>query len=367
MIHHKRLRPPSNDYPADEWNVIEKGYHPEFLAQMETIMALGNGYLGMRGCPEEGGPNAENSTLINGFYETHPIVYGEEAYGFARTGQTICNVTDAKIIKLFVDDEPFWLPRANLLRYDRRLNMKSGTLDREVLWETPAGKQVLITSRRLVSLPNRHVAAISYGVTLLNAQAHVVISSEMSAEQPTIHTDTSDPRQPKVAKERVLHAHSHYGEDRRIMLCHVTRNSDLRLVCATDHTLKTATDYSAKLTHTDDFGQVAFTIEAKPGCPVHLSKYIVYHTSETASIQELCGRAGWTMDRIADQGFEALLASQEQHWRLSGTEATFGYETYVESSPSARPLRYNKPSASIYFRYFKRRRERNTPGCQPKD
>ena len=139
------------DYPADEWNVIEKGFHPEFLAQLETMMALGNGYLGMRGCPEEGGPNAENSTLINGFYETRPIVYGEDAYGFAKTGQTICNVTDSKIIKLFVDDEPFWLPNANLLSYDRRLNMKSGTLDREILWETPAGKQVSITSRRLVS------------------------------------------------------------------------------------------------------------------------------------------------------------------------------------------------------------------------
>ena len=72
MIHHERLRPPTHDYPADEWNVIEKGFHPEFLAQLETILALGNGYLGMRGCPEEGGPNAENSTLINGFYETHP-------------------------------------------------------------------------------------------------------------------------------------------------------------------------------------------------------------------------------------------------------------------------------------------------------
>ena len=97
----------------------------------------------MRRCPEEGGPNAENSTLINGFYEMRPIVYGEEAYGFAKTGQTICNVTDGKIIKLFVDDEPFWLPDAKLLSYDRRLNMKSGTLDREILWETPAGKQVL--------------------------------------------------------------------------------------------------------------------------------------------------------------------------------------------------------------------------------
>ena len=82
MIRHKRLRPPSDDYPADEWNVIEKGFRPEFLAQVESIMALGNGYLGMRGCPEEGGPNVENSTLINGFYETHPIVYGEDAFGF---------------------------------------------------------------------------------------------------------------------------------------------------------------------------------------------------------------------------------------------------------------------------------------------
>ena len=162
MIRHERLRPPSADYPADEWNIIEKRFNPEFLAQSETMAALGNGYLGMRGCPEEGGPNAENGTFINGFHETWPIVYGEAAYGFAKTGQTIFNVTDAKILKLFVDDEPFWLLNANLLSYDRRLNMKSGTLDRQILWETPAGKQVQITSRRLVSFVHRHVAAISY-------------------------------------------------------------------------------------------------------------------------------------------------------------------------------------------------------------
>ena len=141
MLHHERLRSPPADYPADEWNVIEKRFHPEFLAQLETMMALGNGYIGMRGCPEEGGPNAENSTLINGFYETRPIVYDEEAYGFAKTGQTICNVTDSKIIKLFVDDEPFWLPDANLISYERRLNMKSGTLDREIVGRLPQAKR----------------------------------------------------------------------------------------------------------------------------------------------------------------------------------------------------------------------------------
>ena len=321
MLHHERVRPSFRDFPADEWNVVEKAFHPEFLAQLETMLAVGNGYLGMRGCPEEGGPNAENSTLINGFYETHPIVYGEEAYGFAKTGQTICNVTDSKIIKLFVDDEPFWLPDANLLRYDRRLNMQSGTLDREILWETPAGKQVLIRSRRLVSFVNRHVAAISYCVTLLNAEAHVVISSEMAANEPSVSIDSNDPRQTRAFLGRVLHHRASYSKDCRIVLCHATEKSRLILACATDAALKTSCRHTYKVVHTEDFGQVAFTIEARPDRPIQLTKYMVYQTSQTASPEELCGRAEWTMDRVTTQGFQQLLTGQEQYlndfWRRS--------------------------------------------------
>jgi len=321
MIHHVPLRPPARDFPADEWNVIEKGFHPEFLAQLETILALGNGYLGMRGCPEEGGPNAENATLINGYYETHPIVYVEGAYGFARTGQTILSVTDSKIIKLFVDDEPFWLPNANLLKYERRLNMRSGTLDREILWEMPAGKQVLITSRRLVSFANRHVAAISYRVTLLNAAAPLMISSEMKANEPSASIDVNDPRQTRDFAGRVLHPRASYAKDRRIVLCHATEKSRLMLTCATDHSLDTSCPHAHKVSYAEDFGQVAFTIDARPDCPIHLTKYMVYHTSPMASPEELCGRAEWTLDRVMTQGFEQLLASQEQYmedfWRRS--------------------------------------------------
>jgi alpha,alpha-trehalose phosphorylase len=321
MLHHERLRPPSHDYPADEWNVIEKAFHPEFLAQLETMLALGNGYLGMRGCPEEGGPNAENGTFINGFYETRPIIYGEEAYGFARTGQTMCNVTDSKIIKLFVDDEPFWLPNAHLLNYDRRLNMKSGTLDREILWETPAGKQVSITSRRLVSFVNRHVAAISYCVTLVNAQAFVVISSEVATNEPSARSNEDDPRLARAFSGRVLHPRTSHSKDRRIVLCHATEKSRFTLTCATHTELESSCPHSYQVAHTADFGQVAFTIDARAGCPIQLTKYMVYHASQTACAEELCGRAEWTMDRVMKQGFQQLLASQEHYmddfWRRS--------------------------------------------------
>jgi alpha,alpha-trehalose phosphorylase len=321
MLHRERQRPPAHDYPADEWNVIEKGFHPEFLAQLETMLALGNGYLGMRGCPEEGGPNAENVTLINGFYETWPIIYGEEAYGFAKTGQTICNVTDSKIIKLFVDDEPFSLPSANLVSYDRRLSMRSGTLDREILWETPGGKQVSITSRRLVSFADRHVAAISYCVKLLNAEANVVISSEMATVASGDGVDADDPRLARAFSARVLHPRANYGRDRRIVLCHATEKSRLTLTCAIDHSLETSCSHASKTVTREDFGQVAFTIAARPGRPIQLTKYMVYHTSATASAEELCGRAEWTMDRVKGEGFPPLLAAQEQYmndfWRRS--------------------------------------------------
>jgi alpha,alpha-trehalose phosphorylase len=213
------------------------------------------------------------------------------------------------------------LPNAHLLKYDRRLNMKSGTLDREILWETPAGKQVSITSRRLLSFANRHVAAISYCVTLLNAQAFVVISSEMAANEASAGDSGDDPRLARGFPGRVLHPRASYSKDRRIVLCHATQKSRFTLACATDNALETSCPHSYKVAHTTDFGQVAFTIDAQPGRPIELTKYIVYHTSQTASAEDLCGRAEWTLDRVVTQGFQQLLASQEQYmddfWRRS--------------------------------------------------
>jgi alpha,alpha-trehalose phosphorylase len=311
MLHHERVKPPTQDYPPDEWSLIEKAYRQEFAAQMEAVLALGNGYLGMRGVPEEGGPSVQNGTFVNGFYESWPIVYGEAAYGFAQSGQTMLNVTDSKIIRLFVDDEPFWLPTAHILRYDRRLDMKSGTLDREILWETPSGKRVLIKSRRLVSFSQRHVAAISYELTLLNQGSLIVISSEMNVPQPGEQPEHNDPRKAKMSGFTLQHRAS-YARDRRIVLVHGTEQSRMILACATDHEFKCESPNRYKTDYSDNSGRVAFTIYARPGEPIRLNKYIAYHTAKTASAEEIGRRAEWTLDRVVDQGFTTLLAEQEE-------------------------------------------------------
>ena len=325
MLHHERLKPPSQDYPPNEWSVIERSFRPEFIAQMETILALGNGYLGMRGNPEEGSPCVQNGTFVNGFYESWPIVYGEEAFGFARTGQTILNVTDSKVIKLFVDDEPFCLDGTNVRHYGRQLNMKSGTLVRELLWETPSGKQVRIKSRRLISFQQRHVAAISYEVTVLNAAADVVISSGILRHQHEQHSSENDPRQAKFSG-MLLQPRASQAKDRRIVLTHGTERSQMNVACAVDHDLESDCSCRYETSHTANSGQVVFTIEAEPACPIHLTKYIAYHTSKTATPDDISRCAEWTLDRVVSQGFAKLLAEQEQYlgqfWHRSDVQVS---------------------------------------------
>ena len=346
MIHRPRFQPAPHIYPPDEWNMVEKQFMPDFLQQGETMFAIGNGYLGMRGTFEEGGPIGQNGTFVNGFYEAWEILYPEQAYGLATTGQTIVNVTDTKIIKLYVDDEPFWLPHAHVLSFDRRLNMKSGTLDRDIVWETPVGKHVSIKSRRLVSFDHRHVAAILYQVTLLNAAAPVVISSEMIANEPAPQRVRHDPRQATVFTGKVLHPRTSYAKDRRIVLCHATEKSQMTLSCAIDHRLETNCSASWKVHYSEDAGRVVMSIDAQPGVPITLVKYIGYHTSRTAPPDEMCARVERTVDRAVADGFDELLHRQEQYmadfWQRSDVQIMTDPATATRSTTEVQQaIRFN--------------------------
>ena len=324
MIRREIREPPEYVYPADDWKFIERRFYPRLLAQTETLFSLANGYLGMRGNFEEGKPAFQNGTFVNGFYESWPIVYGEEAYGFAKTGQTIVSVTDSKIIRLYVDDEPFYLPTANRIRFKRVLDMKAGTLDREVLWETPSGKRVSIKSRRLVSFQHRHLAAMSYQVTVLNAKAPVVISSEMATGQSS-QTSEGDPRRARGFEDRVLLPKVNYTKDYRIVLGHVTNNSKMTLACGIEHVMETdCPSCSCKTQSSDDSGKVVFSVDAHPGMPIQLTKYMTYHTSRSSPSEELCERAERTLDRALGHGFRDLLAGQQEFlddfWQRSDVE-----------------------------------------------
>ena len=208
------------------------------LGVSETVFALSNGHIGLRGNLDEGEPHATPGTYLNSFYERRPLPYAEGGYGYPESGQTIINVTNGKIIRLLVDDEPFDLRYGQLHRHQRVLDLQSGTLTREVRWSSPAGKTVKVRSERLVSLTQRAVAAICYEVEVEDP-ALIVVQSELVANEqlPTGHG--GDPRV-EAALHNPLVAEQHRSDDAGATLVHHTRHSGLRVAAAMDHEVRRA-------------------------------------------------------------------------------------------------------------------------------
>ena len=115
-------------FPVEPWQVRETELNLSLLAQSESIFALSNGHIGLRGNLDEGEPHGLPGTYLNSFYETRPLPYAEAGYGYPEGGQSIVDVTNGKILRLLVDDEPFDVRYGELLTHERTLDMRAGTL-----------------------------------------------------------------------------------------------------------------------------------------------------------------------------------------------------------------------------------------------
>lgn len=331
-----RTAPPVDLYPIDPWRLIETAYAPQYTGQTESVFSLANGYIGWRGNFLEGWPAVQSGTFINRFYESWPITYGEAAFGFASHGQTIVNVSDARIIKLYVDDDPFNLERARLADYKRVLDFQKGTLERSVIWETPGGHLVEVASTQMISFTHRHLCAISYKVKLLNRDAPLVIASEIRGSQHNASSE-GDPRQARGLSHRVLLPDGKYTHDNRVILNHITSSSQMTISTGMDHVIETNCDYHFSSLADEEHGEVVFHVDAKQDEPIHLVKFITYHTSRTVEARELRTRAQRTLDRGLELGIDTLLQEQRDYldnfWKRSDVQLE-GEKEYYEGQPA---------------------------------
>jgi alpha,alpha-trehalose phosphorylase len=307
--------PPEHLYPADEWRLVETRFPERYIARAESGFALANGYVGLRGTQDEGRPAVSPGTFVNGFHETWPIFYAEDAYGLARTGQTIVNVPDPTVLQLYVDDEPLYVPSARLQHYERALDMRDGVLTRDLTWSTAAGKHVHVRSCRLVSLEHRHLVAIHYEVTLLDETAPVTISSQLVNRQDAQAPDEpgaprDDPRLATTMPHRVLDVQLCEGEGTRMLFGYRTANSRMTLGVGVEHVVESAAPHSTTSKVDADGGELVLSVDAKPGVPIRISKYAAYQTSRHAPPLELVGRCVRTLERAVGGGFAALRESQ---------------------------------------------------------
>ena len=142
-------------FHVEPWCLREKALDLDLLAQTESVFALSNGHIGWRANLDEGEPYGLPGTYLNGVYESPPLASAEAAYDLPQSGQTVVNVTNGKLIRLFVDDEAFDVRYGTLRSHERVLDFRSGVLSRRAEWVSPAGGAVRVSSARLVSFTQR--------------------------------------------------------------------------------------------------------------------------------------------------------------------------------------------------------------------
>ncbi len=310
-------------FPVDPWRLIETSTSLEDPGLTETLFSVANGYLGMRGNPEEGRPAFAHGTFVNGFHETWPIKHAENAFGFAKTGQTIVNAPDAKVMKIYVDDEPLTFGTADLEAYERTLDFRDGILRRSLIWRTPSGKRVKIDSTRMVSMTQRHLAVLTLEVTMLSGSAPIVISSQLLNRQDgrdDLHHSNpsaaqgSDPRKAAAFEERVLLPQMSYANDERMLLGYQAARSGMTIAVAADHHLSTSDEVETLVRADEDRTKMVFRVDATEGTRLRLDKIVGYHTSRGVPVRELSDRCDRTLDRAKRMGVPRLMDEQRQWW-----------------------------------------------------
>jgi alpha,alpha-trehalose phosphorylase len=298
-------------YPVDPWSLRETQLDLDLLAQSESLFALSNGHIGLRGNLDEGEPHGLPGTYLNSLYELRPLPYAEAGYGFPESGQTIVNVTNGKLIRLLVDDEPFDIRYGELRSHERELDLRTGLLHRRVEWVSPAGQAVLVRSTRLVSLDQRSVAAVRYEVEPLDEAARIIVQSELVANEDLPATG-GDPRVAAVL-ESPLAAEEHHLSDLGALLLHRTRASGLCLAAAMDHELdapvklKTATDARG------DWARTTIALVLEPGQTLTMVKFLAYGWSSRRSRQAVRDQVDGAIAGARLAGWDGLVAAQRAY------------------------------------------------------
>ncbi|MFL6054949.1 MAG: glycoside hydrolase family 65 protein [Actinoallomurus sp.] len=287
-------------YAVEPWCIREQTLDLSTLAQSESVFALSNGHIGLRGNLEEGEPHGLPGTYLNSVYELRPLPYAEAGYGYPESGQTVINVTNGKLIRLLVEDEPFDVRYGELNSHERALDFRTGMLTRNVEWTSPAGDSVRIRTARLVSLVQRGVAAIHYEVEAVDRPVRIVVQSELVTNEFLPDPD-KDPRVSGRLESPLVGEESVNDKDTAVMV-HRTRHSGLRIGAAMGHEVESP-EYKITTDSFEDVCRYTVATRLQPGQRLTLVKYLAY---------------GWSGRRsrpaVHDQVIAALAAARMTGW-----------------------------------------------------
>ena len=301
-------------HPIEPWCLREPELDLARLANSESLFALSNGHIGLRGNLDEGDPHVLPGSYLNSVFEFRPLPYAEGGYGYPESGQSVINVTNGKLVRLLVDDEPFDIRYGRLERHERCLDFRSGTLDRDVEWESPAGQTVRVRTRRLVSLTQRSIMALCYEVEPVGGEARLVVQSELVADEELVEIAKGDPRA-AAALNNPLEGEEAYAKGTGGHLIHRTRQSGIRIGAAMEHVIQApdGVEVDVRADAVEDWARVSVTCKLQPGQVLRVIKIVAYGWSHRRSMPAVRDQVAAALTAACTTGWDELLREQRSY------------------------------------------------------
>ena len=291
------------------WQVRETALDPDALGVAESVLALSNGYLGVRGTLDETQPSVSRGTFLAGVYEHHPLSYPEDGYGNPQHGQAVVGVAEGTAVRVQVDGAGLDVRETPPEHHERVLDLRAGTLDRETQWTTPKGQRMRLRATRLVSLVHRPVTAIRYEVEALDRPARVVLRSDLLVNGTPPQVDNPDPRVGE-ALERPFRARLHGCHGTGGFLVHRTHGSEIGVAAAVEHVLELPEGGTVSTDGDEDQVHTTVVADLAPGERVGFVKYVCHAWSRRDPSADLREQALAALAGARERGWEGLLADQ---------------------------------------------------------
>ncbi|UDY34155.1 glycoside hydrolase family 65 protein [Dermatobacter hominis] len=317
------MNPDDEGLGSDAWAVVEEGLDLDRLGWSEAVFSLANGHIGLRGNLDEGEPLDTPGTYLNSVFEYRPLPVAEPGYGMPESGQTIVNVTNAKVLRVLVDDEPFDVRYGTLVAHRRRLDLRRGVLEREVEWRSPARQGIRLRSTRLVSYSQRSIVAFRLEIEPVGAPARIVVQSELVSGEPQPRPDVADPRV-AVALDSPFADVDHSCRGDCVVLVHRTRRSGIGVAAAMSHDISVPGQADVSCDTSGDLGRTTVTASLDVGERLEIVKYAAYGWSTVRSDHALRDQVAAAVDAARHTGWEGLLSEQraalDDYWRRADVE-----------------------------------------------
>jgi alpha,alpha-trehalose phosphorylase len=284
-------------------------------AQAETLFALANGLLGVRGGREEQ-PSATDGAFLASVYERLPIEYHEAFPGFARTSDTRVPVADGKRMRLRLGPAASDLSTGRRLRCERVLDMQQGCLRRKTLWQASDGGSVEVTATRLIPLNGGALLAIRLSVRSIDYTGPLLLESCIEASDAAIRAD--DPRigaglgAALVVGERRI-------EGASAVMTQSAPRSGIQVAIAQAH--RVISEFSAGspiVAEPKSVGQ-RFHAELAPGGEVTIEKFVAWAVG--AHPRTLADQAVGAVNTAAISGFDAIEQRHAAAWNAFWRDA----------------------------------------------